>query len=96
MISETLTTLQYSTGTKGPWRLYRYNRSGIHSGGQWFNREIRYPDEEILIADAKRLTIVHQAAGLEVRITDGGDQLVYHSIDGKVVYGDDFWKAILP
>jgi len=30
----------------------------------------------------------------EVRICDGGDELVFHSRDGKILYGEGFWEAV--
>lgn len=92
----TLTTLQYSTDRKGPWVLYLYDNTGYHSGKQWFGKRVRYSEEEITVATAKARAEAHERHGLEVRVTDGGDNLVYHSKNGKVVYPEtgDFWKEI--
>jgi hypothetical protein len=89
-----LTELQYSTDRKGPWKLYVYGANGYHSGGQWFSKAVRYPDEEITVAQAKGSCDLAVASGYEVRVCDGGDLLVYHAKDGKVLYGETFWLEI--
>ena len=30
----------------------------------------------------------------EVRVLDGGDLLVFHTKDGEIIYGEDFWETI--
>jgi hypothetical protein len=91
----TLTDLQYAEPGEGPWRLYLYGRDGFHSGSKWFRvGKMKYPDEEISLEAAQILTGTNEAAGLEVRITDGGDMLVYHSVNGRTVYGEKFWESI--
>lgn len=90
----TLTELQYSNDRKGPWRLYVYNPNGYHNGGQYFSRRLRYPDEEITVSAAKELCDRAELEDREVRVTDGGDMLVYHSKGGKVLYGHSFWGDI--
>lgn len=88
------TELQYSTDREGPWALYVYYPNGYYSGRQWFGRAIKYPDEEITIAEAKARADAAIAAGNEVRVCDGGDMLTFHSKDGKTIYGEDFWEGI--
>lgn len=95
MPSFTLSELQYSTDRKGPWRLYVYNADGTgYEVRQYFSRHIRYPDEEVPIQTAKQLTDAALAKNREVRITDGGDFLVFHAQHGRIVYGENFWKEI--
>jgi hypothetical protein len=94
---EHLTQLQYSTDLRGPFALYVYGSDGYHSGKQWFSKTIRYPDEEISVPLAKSRALKAVAEKREVRITDGGDMLVYHARGGVQLYpsnGLDFWKAV--
>ena len=81
----------------GPWRLYIYDRFGYHSGGAWFRAGKRqYPDEEIAFANARERCEKSVAAGHEVRICDGMDHLVFHSVNGEVVFGGTFWNQANP
>lgn len=77
----TLTELQYSQDRKGPFALYIFDSTGYHSGRQYFASKIKRADAAI-------------AKGKEVRITDGGDMLVFHSRGGKVLFGEKFWEEI--
>jgi hypothetical protein len=92
----TITGLQYSNAREGLFRLYIYNRAGYHSGTQWFQR---VPEEgEISVQEAMYRTLLAAANGLEVRICDGGDMLVYHCNGANVLYPKpvgDFWKEML-
>jgi hypothetical protein len=89
-----LTELHYAKAEIGPWKLYVYGRSGYHTGGTWFRKGVPlYPDEEITVKEARFRTEKAISERREVRICDGGDMLVFHSQDGEVVYGDDFWEA---
>lgn len=91
----TLTELQYAEIGDGPWALYVYGRSGYHTGKLWFRKgPMKYPDEEITVAEAKKRFDASTAKGLEVRICDGGDNLVFHSQNGKILYGEGFWEAV--
>jgi hypothetical protein len=94
MTLETLSTLLYSNDTRGPWQLYIFDHLGYHSGGQWFDRVLRYPDEEITIAEAKQRCDSAIAEKCEVRVCDGGDMLVFHSENGVTKYGENFWTMI--
>jgi hypothetical protein len=89
---------QYSEDRKGPFRLYVYGDDNYHSGTQCFRKEpLKYPDEEITIREAMLRASAAQVKGHEVRITDGGDMLVYHHKGGKLLYPKppaDFWKEI--
>jgi hypothetical protein len=90
-----LTTLQHAETGDGPWRLYLYNNDGFHGRPRWFrNGPMKYPNEEITPQEAKEKADANHAIGREVRITDGGDMLVFHSVDGEIVYGENFWKEI--
>lgn len=97
MATFTLTELQHADAGEGPWRLYIIGRDGKHTGGRWFRRgPMMYPDEEITAQEAKDRTDLAIRVRLEVRICDGGDELVFHSVNGVVVYPnhpDEFWKA---
>ena len=91
----TLTELQYAEIGDGPWALYIYGRNGMHSGKQWFRKgTVKYPDEEITIAEACKRAKEAVMKRKEVRICDGGDKLVFHSQDGKILYGDGFWDVV--
>ena len=91
----TLTELQYAEIGEGPWRIYFYNPDGYHSSGKWFRKgKMKYPDEEITVAEAKKRFDANTAKGLEVRICDGGDNLVFHAANGKILYGEGFWEAV--
>jgi hypothetical protein len=91
----TLTELQYADTGDGPWALYIYGRDGMHSGKKWFRKgAMKYPDEEITTFEAQRRVKEAVAKGSEVRICDGGDMLVFHAANGKILYPDsgrDFW-----
>jgi hypothetical protein len=91
----TLTKLQYAEIGDGPWKMYVYNNQGFHSGGIWFRKgKAKYPDEEITISDAKVWAAAAIRNKREVRICDGGDNLVFHSQNGKILYGEGFWEAV--
>ncbi len=94
----TLTELQYSKEREGPFRLYIYDRDGFHTGGQWFRKPpLKYPAEEITCMEAMVRALKAASQGREVRITDGGDELVYHCKGTKVLYPQpigNFWKEI--
>ena len=82
---------------KGPWRLYVYQKDGYHSGGQWFTvGRIKYPDEEIPFSLAQDHAQEAMRQGLEVRVCDGNDWLVFHSVDGKTLHGGTFWNEANP
>jgi hypothetical protein len=90
-----LTELQYSEDRNGPWVLYVFGADGLHSGGQWFEREpLKHPDEEISIGEAQARAEIAVEQKHEVRVCDGGDHLVFHSQDGRTLYGAGFWDAI--
>lgn len=69
----------------------------MHRGGQWFRDKPVYKDEEITSAEARDRVGDAMDEGLEVRICDGGDMLVYHSKGSQVLYPKDprkFWEEI--
>jgi hypothetical protein len=94
----TLTELQHAEIGEGPWKLYIYGKNGFHTGGVWFRRgPMKYPDEEITAEEAKSRADSAIADGREVRVCDGGDELVFHSQNGATLYPDDgldFWKTV--
>lgn len=82
---------------KGPWKIYIFDQSGYHHGGQWFRiGKLKYPNEEISFARAKQFCESAVGKGLEVRICDGMDWLVFHSVNGKVIHGSTFWNEASP
>ena len=95
MPTHTLTELQYSKDRQGPFALYIYEpNSEFHRGKRWFENKPKYPDEEITTATAHACVNEAIQAGREVRVTDGGDMLVYHWKGGKVLYGETFWEDL--
>jgi len=93
-----LTELIHSTDLEGPFRLYIYGPDGYHSGGMWFESVPKYPEEEITSREAKAGVEASILSGREVRITNSSDFLVYHAINGQVIYPPDpeaFWRAVL-
>jgi hypothetical protein len=91
----TFSELQYAQPNgKGPYCLYIYGRDGYHSGGVWFRKQVQHPSQGIAFDDARTRCEMAIAKKLEVRITDSGDNLIFHSVGGKVLYPDstDFWK----
>jgi hypothetical protein len=99
MATHDLTELMFDTDLSEPLRLYVYRPDGYHTGGMWFRRRPKYPEEEITAADAKQRAEKAIAEGLEVRITNGDDFLVFHAIGGKVEHPADaeaFWRAVAP
>jgi hypothetical protein len=95
---EELTELQYAVPVQGEsFRLYIFGADGMHSGGQWFRRVPVYIDEEISVSAAEALAEAAIARGVEVRVTDGGDNLVYHVKDGKRLYpagAENVWQTL--
>lgn len=82
---------------EGPWKLYIYDRTGFHGGGQWFRvGKAKYPAEEISFARAKQYCDAAVGRGLEVRICDGMDFLVFHAVNGQVRHGSTFWNEAAP
>lgn len=74
----------YSKDRRGSLRLYVFDREGFHSGGSWFG--VNCDDPDISVARARQHVQLAIEKGLEVRITNASDFLVFHSVDGKVVY----------
>lgn len=93
----TLTEMQYAqvrNVEEESWKLYIYNLDGYHYGGHWFSKHVKHPGEEIPIRSAWAKTVEAIANAQEVKICDGGDMLVFHALDGHVIYGADFWKTL--
>lgn len=82
---------------EGPWKLYIYNEQGFHEGANWFRvGKAKYPAEEISFARAKQFCDVAVGKGLEVRICDGMDFLIFHAVNGQVRHGGTFWNEAKP
>lgn len=82
---------------KGPWALYIYDATGYHDGKRWFRvGKAKYPAEEISFARAKQYAEIAVGKGLEVRVCDGMDHLVFHSERGKILHGGTFWNEANP
>jgi hypothetical protein len=94
-----MTQLIHADPTKGEnYRLYLYGADGYHGGTQWFTSgKIKYPDEQITAEQAKFLAEDTMRKGHEVRITDAGDFLVFHAVNGRQVHPPenvDFWSQV--
>jgi len=96
-----LTQLQYAVPVKGEnFRLYIYDKDGFHSGGQWFTSgPIKYPEEQIDCLEAAVREMKARNEGLETKVTNAGDMLVFHSVNGEILYprgisGGEFWKRL--
>lgn len=98
MTAVTLDQLQHSDDRKGPWCLYVYEADGQHHrGGTWFQDSPKYPEEgEITTREAQTRCILAVTDHREVRVTDGGDMLVFHFDGEKVVHGQSFWNEVCP
>jgi hypothetical protein len=97
-IVHTLTELTYSADRKGALKLYIYaTNSAYHNGGHWFERNPRYPDEEINTDQARKQFDLGMESKREIRICNGMDFLVLHAKDGVMIYpptAEEFWNSI--
>jgi len=95
---EVLDQLQYAVPRKGAsFRLYIFGKDGFHSGGQWFRRKPQFPDEEITVSAAEIRADRAIREGKEIRVTDAGDQMVYHFKNGKRLYPagvENVWQTL--
>ena len=67
-----------------PISLYIYDRRGYHPGA------IEIVSYEQLMGPGTRLLVRSAVdSGLEVRMTDPEDRLIFHARDGRVVWPDD-------
>jgi hypothetical protein len=96
-----LAQYQYATPVKGEvMRLYTFGEDGYHSGGQWFTSgPLQYPEEQIDALEAAIREMTARMHGLETRVTNGDDQLLFHSKGGKILYppditGSQFWGSV--
>jgi hypothetical protein len=98
MATHNLSELQYSEDRQGPWKLYVYEPySEYHRGGVWFRRgKAKYPDEELGFTAAKVKCANAMRNNREVRICDGGDNLVFHAQGSRILFGEKFWDEIGP
>lgn len=99
MIEHNLSEILFADPIRGEdFKLYLYDNDGFHSGAIWFTSgRIRYPDEQIPAEMARGLAEKHMMGGLEVRITNGGDLLVFHSMRGQMLYptnAESFWSKV--
>jgi hypothetical protein len=93
--------LQYTTPVKGDdKKLFLYDDDGFHYAAIWFrNSPTAYP-HEVLTADAAfTMAQEHWRTGREVRVTDGGDMLLFHVVGGRVLYPqncnlEEFWGTL--
>jgi hypothetical protein len=76
----TLTKLQYAIDPAFPLRGYVYGADGMHRGAEW----LATPEalQAFLAGPALKAMAEHR----EVRVTDGGDMMVLHARDGKVLF----------
>lgn len=89
--------LRLSEDRYGPWKLYVFDvNSEFHRGGVWFMDKPKYPEEgEISTGEAFRRCCDAQSEGRQVRVCDGGDNLVFHARGDEVLHGETFWKDVL-
>lgn len=92
-VHQQLTKLIHDDDLRAPLRLYIYDAQGYHTGGLWFRKKIRYPGEEITNLDARQRAERAIANRMEVRITNGLDNLVFHSRQGVILYPDGGWET---
>jgi hypothetical protein len=81
-----LTEPMHAKWSEGPLKLYVFDFTGFHNGGKWVVDTVRYPGEELTTAAAKQLINKAMQDKREIRICDGGDMLVFHAVDGEIVY----------
>ena len=98
-IEHNLTEILFADPVKGEdFKLYIYGADGYHGGAIWFTSgRIRYPEEQVGVEMARGLADKNIAEGLEVRITNGGDFLVFHSQRGQMLYptnAEQFWSKV--
>jgi hypothetical protein len=88
-----LTKLGYAPNITFPLIAYVYDSSGKHGGRLYFRPEPQVGESST--DQVRKLVAQALRNGLEVRITNGSDYLVYHQLDGIVVYPsrdpDQFW-----
>ena len=75
-----------------------FRADGYHTGGLWFRRKVKYKGEEIDAETAHKRAAEAIAQGLEVRVTNGGDHLVFHAKHGEIIYPEDpdkFWRKVV-
>jgi len=78
-------------------RLYIFEPNGMHRGGIFFRKVPLYSDEEISAEHARKLVDRAILEDREVRITNGGDFLVFHFKDGSLIHPESaasFWARV--
>jgi hypothetical protein len=95
------TELQYAKPVKGePKKLYLYNAEGFHTRPVWFTSgPLDFLEPEVPLPIAWAAISRHMEQGLEVRVTDGGDMLLFHAKGGEILYPPDveleeFWGTL--
>ena len=77
-------------------KIWTSNSEGLATGGKWFRRGPMPQFPEVITArEAQILAEEAIKDKLEVRVTDSGDQFVYHSVNGKVLHGQGFWLGFI-
>lgn len=93
-----LTQLQPRAAVKGErYRLYVYGSDGFHGGAIWFCANPDGKLDMISIERARSLAKRAISTAMEVRVTDGGDFLLFHSQCGEQLWpaaGTDFWGTL--
>lgn len=94
----TLTQLHYAEAQPGStYRLYVYDNSGHYVYRMYFEAKPKYSEEEITSIEAKFIVDQAMERKQEVRITNMGDELVFHAQNGEVIYPkplDKFWSIV--
>lgn len=91
-----LDKLIYSQSLGQSFRLYIYEKDGKHRGGIWFRATPRH-SEEITAESARKLVDRAILDGKECRVTNSGDELVFHFRDGKQIHpatAAEFWAQV--
>jgi len=74
------------------------NADGFHHGGLFLARQIQYPEDEVSMREGRELADEHLARGLECRIINGGDELIFHAKGSKVIFppegAEAFWQSV--
>jgi hypothetical protein len=75
----TLTSFQYALPVPGElMKLYIFNKDGMHNGCIYFRKTPKRKYGEVDIAEASVLVLRAVGEGKEVRVTNGGDLLLFH------------------
>jgi len=98
-----LTEFMYAEPVKGSvMRLYFIDSDGTHHGPIRFTSGDIDQEHKGVLVDvftASALEMSARERGIETRVTDSGDMLLFHSKDGTILYpkdtsGGDFWGKV--